>query len=463
MFAVVDIETTGGRPHDSSITEVCVVITDGRKVEKVFETLLNPGVSVPRNITALTGISDSMLQNAPSFASVATELHHLLHDKIFVAHNVNFDYSFLKAAFGTVNLSFAPSKLCTVKLSRKAFPGKRSYGLGNICASLGIQINDRHRAGGDALATAELLHLCAEELGLEQLRKMAGGSRHKLLLPPGIDPADIMKLPTRPGVYFFKDHVGKSLYIGKAINLQKRVLQHFDTKRGKSAIQLEQIATIDFEETGNELIALLTEAEAIQKFWPPWNVSGKTPQLQYAIVNYQTQSGEIRLQTARRPKGSRQEQDFSRLNDAKTTLGRLLREYDICNAMSRAQIKCHDDTCYCHFDALERKTIHNQRVLIALESLDAPRSQMLLVGDGRSADEKGVIHIADGAIMGWGFINEWPEYPDPSMLVSPKKDLPETRAIAAGLLRKLKNGSSPKGYTIIPLNNTINEFVETEK
>ncbi|MBL7812280.1 MAG: GIY-YIG nuclease family protein [Bacteroidetes bacterium] len=440
MFAVVDIETTGGSPEEAGITEVCVVLTDGIRVEQIYETLLNPGVQVPASITALTGISNAMLTEAPVFASVAAELYHLLHDRVFVAHNVQFDYSFLRAAFKKAGYAFTPQKLCTVKLSRKAFPGHRSYSLGNICQSVGIPIENRHRAGGDALATSELLQKCIELLGMPALLDMVKRSRKQIVLPPGIDPKLTETLPARPGVYYFLNRAGIPLYIGKATNLQRRVLQHFDTTRGKTALQLEQIAHIDYEETGNELMALLTEAEQIQKHWPAWNVSGKSLPLQYTIVSYTTQGGEMRLQTLRRRRGNRLGTAFPRLSDARNTLGKLLHTFNICEFLSRAGSPCQDPECYCHEEATVRMAIHNSRILQALDSLEQTGHSCVIQGPGRHSQEQALVYIQNGKVSGWSFAEEI----SPDTLQTPPArvhpDLPETRAIASAFLRKIESG-----------------------
>jgi len=157
MYAIVDIETTGGYADNNAITEVAIVLHDGNREVKRYETLVRPGQPIPRYIQALTGITDEMVADAPGFEEIAPVVHEWLKDAVFVAHNVNFDYSFLKHQLQACGLDLQAKKLCTVRLSRKAFPGIPSYSLGNVCQHLGIEIANRHRAGGDADATATLL------------------------------------------------------------------------------------------------------------------------------------------------------------------------------------------------------------------------------------------------------------------------------------------------------------------
>lgn len=159
MFVIVDIETTGNAYKYGKITEIAIVSYNGNLVTDVFQTLLNPEMDIPYRITRLTGINNEMVKDAPKFYHVARKIVELTTGKIFVAHNVNFDYSFIKEEFKRLGYDFHCKKLCTVQLSRKIFPDLSSYSLGNICQILGINNLARHRASGDALATAELLSL----------------------------------------------------------------------------------------------------------------------------------------------------------------------------------------------------------------------------------------------------------------------------------------------------------------
>src|SRR6478735_3210649 len=153
MYAIVDIETTGGYADNHRVTEIAVYHHDGTRITDKFHTLLNPGRNIPGFITGLTGITSQMVSKAPSFDEASTEIFDWLKDRVFVAHNAHFDYSFLKKEFEEVGINWQSKKLCTVRLSRKIIPGLESYGLGRLSESLGIKIQNRHRAGGDAEAT----------------------------------------------------------------------------------------------------------------------------------------------------------------------------------------------------------------------------------------------------------------------------------------------------------------------
>lgn len=159
MYAVVDIETTGGNNKTGKITEIAIYIYNGSEITNSFSTLINPECEIPYFITNITGITNEMVANAPKFYEVARKIVELTANKIFVAHNVSFDYNFIRKEFKDLGFEFSRKKMCTVQLSRKYIPNHRSYSLGNICAELGIEINGRHRAAGDALATVKLLDL----------------------------------------------------------------------------------------------------------------------------------------------------------------------------------------------------------------------------------------------------------------------------------------------------------------
>ncbi|MCU0366765.1 MAG: 3'-5' exonuclease, partial [Bacteroidales bacterium] len=190
MYAVVDIETTGGSARLERITEIAVYIHDGTRVVEEFSTLVNPERNIPYFITSLTGITNEMVEDAPRFFEVAKKIVEITEGRVFVAHNARFDYSFIRQEFSMLGYNFKRPLLDTVALSRKLLPGHRSYSLGNLCKDLGIEINGRHRASGDALATVKLM-----ELLLEKDRELKSGSiirnRKTSRLHPALEPSKI--------------------------------------------------------------------------------------------------------------------------------------------------------------------------------------------------------------------------------------------------------------------------------
>lgn len=164
-FAVVDLETTGGQPKNDSIIEIGIALIDGTEVVKTFESLVCPGRSIPSFVQNLTGIYPEMVVSARPFREIAEEVLALLSGRIFVAHNASFDFGFLKAELERASCKWDAPRLCTVKLSRRVFPGFPSYSLHSLTKSLGCPDFNHHRALGDALASAEILKLALAKVG----------------------------------------------------------------------------------------------------------------------------------------------------------------------------------------------------------------------------------------------------------------------------------------------------------
>src|SRR5665213_2369306 len=202
MYAIVDIETTGGHASANGITEIAICIHNGKKVIERYSTLINPKRHIPIYISALTGISNEMVENAPSFEDVAHDIYHLLNGKIFVAHNVNFDYSFVRYHLAAAGYELQCNKLCTVRLGRKIIPGLPSYGLGKLCRHLDIANESRHRAVGDAEATAVLFSMLLQKDSANHIQQALKQNSKEQVLPANLPKQDVEALPSSPGVYY---------------------------------------------------------------------------------------------------------------------------------------------------------------------------------------------------------------------------------------------------------------------
>ena len=397
-FAITDIETTGSHASMSSITEIGVCVVENGEVVEEFHTLLHPGTSLPPFITALTGITDEMLASAPSFSQVADELEAIFNDAIFVAHNVNFDYSFIKAEFEGVEKKFNPLRLCTIKLARKAFPGMKSYGLGNLCRELEIINTAPHRALGDARATTTLFNQCIERIDEAELKKMLGRNTTEAFLPQHIDRKEYDKLPERTGVYYFLDKSGKPIYIGKAKNIKKRVRQHFGGPLESSKLQgfIKEIHSIDFRETGQELIALLWEDAEIRKHWPKYNRAQKSRVNRYDVISYYDQRGYHRLAVHKFVKGQPYIKSFTSSITARSWMIEQAEKYEI-------------DLRLCGLDpSMEKIDMpdiedHNIKLEAALETIKEEEKTYVLHNNGKSREERAFILIEKGNFKGFGF------------------------------------------------------------
>ncbi|MBZ5856354.1 exonuclease domain-containing protein [Flavihumibacter profundi] len=297
MYAIVDIETTGGFAANHGITEIAILLHNGVEIEGAYKTLINPGQLIPRYISALTGITNEMVENAPRFEEVAEKVHALLSNRVFVAHNVNFDFSFIKSNLENSGYALAVKKLCTVRLARKIFTGLPSYSLGNLCRSLGIPIENRHRAEGDAAATAILFTRMLQEDKQQVISKMLKGKNAEQYLPPHL-PADVLqKMPSAPGVYYFENQKKEVIYVGKAVNLVKRVKSHFSNNDNSKRRQelLRQVHHIRFQVCSSELMALILESQEIRRLWPLFNRSQKKYHHKYGLYTYEDSRGYLQL------------------------------------------------------------------------------------------------------------------------------------------------------------------------
>lgn len=254
------------------ITEIGIVLVTEHGVQE-WSQLLNPQTRIPGFIEQLTGITNGMVANQPTFSEIAEQIQILLKDCLFIAHNARFDYGFLKNEFNRLGISFAPTVLCTVKLSRKLYPEYRHHNLDSLIERHHLQRHDRHRALVDAQLIHQFwLHLLQTFDG-DTLRDTVNALTKRSSLPSKIDPLILYDLPEKPGVYLFFGENDLPLYIGKSVNIQQRVLSHFsaDYRHNKEMSLSQQLRRIDWIETAGELGALLTEAQLIKHHLPIHN------------------------------------------------------------------------------------------------------------------------------------------------------------------------------------------------
>lgn len=408
MYAIVDIETTGSHPKDNGITEIAIVLHNGTEIEGRFETLIQPGVPVPRYITYLTGITNEMLHTAPSFSEVADNIFNLLQQRVFIAHNVNFDYSFIKYHLRLSGYEWQPKKLCTLKLSHKAFPGLKKYGLGHLCRQLGIPMENRHRAGGDANATTLLFEKILVTGGAQLIKDFLKKENHEQILPPHLPHEHINKLPYAPGVYYFHDARDKVIYVGKAKALKKRVLSHFSglntTKKRQDF--LRKIHSITFKECATEFMAALFESIEIKRLWPEYNISQKRFEQLYGIYQFEDNRGYIRLAIDKKNRYARPVAYYHVLTDAYNALWKLVKQFDLEPAL-------------CFLD--KRKNIvidwpdifeYNIRVENALQQLQTQKTTFAIFESSTYGNEFACLLVEQGKFYGMGIIKDHIDFTD---------------------------------------------------
>ena len=414
LYAVVDIETTGGHASANGITEVAINIHDGNEIVERYTTLINPKRDVPVYITALTGIDDEMLKDAPVFEDVALQIYQLLHNKVFVAHNVNFDYSFLKHHLANAGYDLQCRKLCTVRLSRKIFPGKVSYSLGKLCNALQIPISNRHRAAGDVDATSILFNLLVEHDAEGVIVEMLKKTSKEQVLPPNLDKAAIMKLPNQPGVYYFKDNKGKIVYVGKAKDLKKRVTSHFTGNQPNRQRQdfLRTIHHVDYVTCGTELMALILEANEIKRLWPENNRAMKRYEHKYDLYIFEDQNGYLRLAIDKHKKNNKAFQSFNNLLEGYNFLNMMVEKYQLCAKLCYLQktaTKCiaHENgQCFGACSGIETVAVYNKRLNAALDDIQHLQPSFALVDEGRKEEEMSCLVVEKGIFYGMGYFTD---------------------------------------------------------
>jgi DNA polymerase-3 subunit epsilon len=457
MYAIVDIETTGGYAANHRITEVAIYHHDGIQITDSFHTLINPGRNIPFYITGLTGITTEMVMDAPAFEEVAEEIFKRLEGKVFVAHNAHFDYSFLKKEFETAGINWQSKKLCTVRLSRKIIPGLRSYSLGSLSESLGIRIINRHRASGDASATVrifdQLLRRDRDGHIVKALKRNSG----ETILPPHLPKEEFDRLPALPGVYYFHNARGTIIYVGKAINIKKRIAGHFtgDAREWSRSKIRNEIHHVSYELTGNELIALILESQEIRRLWPKYNQAQKFRVEEWGVYDYEDRNGYLRFSVNVVTRGSRPLVRFSSKGAAWNFLWEKVRQFHLCPKLSGLQLAkglCFEyQTGECHGACMGVETCveYNDHVREAITSFHAGGETVAIIGRGRNIEEQSLVLVEKGAYFGFGFFDKQNSISDLESAKTYVKKSIETPTVQTLITGYVKN---PRGAEVVVFN-----------
>lgn len=441
MYAIIDVETTGGSPSQDRVIEVAIFVFDGEKITDSYSSLLNPKRPIDPYVTKLTGITNEMVKHSPTFEKVHERILELMHENIFVAHNVKFDFGMIRQEFKRLGIDFNRRQLDTVNLARKVIPGFTSYSLGNICDSLGIEIRDRHRATGDAEATVKLLqHILASQSSQKYIEIELNHGIDVDLLPPYLSKAEIEKLPEDAGVFYYKDETGKILYLDGSKNIRKKVITDFtkpadspETKR-----MYELMRNIDYELSGTELTAKLLAHRELKKHLPEFN---KKPRahlfthglfidkdelgfVQLKIHPLDWQSGELLLR-------------FSSKAAANKLLAKLIEENNLHQWFAlRSRMK---EKGVMDEKGMKSFNINMER---AARRYLYKQSNFFIVGTGIHPDENSVIWIENNSYKGYGYFNPELTEATPENLrevIKHDEDDMEVQKIIRMQMRKLKN------------------------
>ena len=395
-FAVVDVETTGGFAGSHRMTEIGIAITDGENILETYHTLLQPGIAIPRYITALTGIDDHMVKGAPTFTEVAAKVDELLKDAVFVAHNVNFDYSFIRQEMAIAGLEFRRRKLCTARYARSLLTDQQGFSLKKLATRFEIVNDQPHRALSDAITAAEILHRLLKADGDGLVQKKISALEREVKLPIYLPPEQFHALTNGPGVYYMYGAKGKPLYIGKAKKLKQRITTHFlaaGTARTQAFMNL--VVNLKTEPQGSELMALLREDVEIRKYWPPYNSAQKQINKAHFILSYKDQQNASRLilKSGKSVRGALKV--FYGKREAEQWLKEVTAKYNLHGAWLGLPFNP---------DAPEPElALHNAGIERLLKDLKQPPEELVLRLKGRHANERGFVWLRDYSIHALGF------------------------------------------------------------
>ncbi|TDE05481.1 exonuclease domain-containing protein [Flavobacterium hiemivividum] len=451
MYAILDIETTGGQFNEEGITEIAIYKYDGHEIVDQFISLVNPEIPIQPFVVKLTGINNAMLQSAPKFFEVAKRIIEMTNDCVLVAHNADFDYRILRTEFRRLGYDFNLRTLCTVELSKRLLPEQPSHSLGKLVRALGIPMADRHRASGDALATVKLFKMLLDK----DLEKEIVKDFIRLKIEKGIAPklVDILSgLPNATGVYYIHNEKGDLIYIGKSKNIKKRVNQHFTgiTNSAKK-IQLE-VFTVTYEETGSELIALLKESEEIKKNKPKYNRAQRKSIFQWALYPEMDENGYLNLKIQKADGRKKEITSFTSLQEGKNILFRITEEFNLCQkytglyqtkaACFQYKIKECDGACVGTISTVE----YNSRVTALIAKNSFEHTNMIIVEKGRTVNERSAVLVENGIYKGYVFYDLNYQINNIEILkniIVPMQNNRDTRTIIQGHIRK------NKGFKII--------------
>lgn len=408
MYAILDIETTGGQFNEEGITEIAIYKFDGHEIVDQFISLVNPEIPIQPFVVKLTGINNAMLHSAPKFFEVAKRIIEITNECVLVAHNADFDYRILRTEFRRLGYDFNVKTLCTVELSKKLLPEQPSHSLGKLVRALGIPMADRHRASGDAMATVKLFKMLLDkDLNKEIVKELI-----KFEIQKGIAPKlmDIVEgLPSKTGIYYIHREDGNIIFIGKSRNIRKRVNQHF-TGITKSAKKIQnEVFTVTYEETGSELIALLKESEEIKIHRPIYNRMSPKSNFSWAIYAEKDANGYLNLKLQKTDRRKKEIKSYTSQQEGKDALFHISSNYNLCQKLTGLyETKTHcfqhtinecDGACVGKISALE----YNERVQNFIEKNLFDNKTLAILDRGRTVSERSIILVEKGVYKGYAF------------------------------------------------------------
>ncbi len=339
----VDIETTGMRSSYDRIIEIGIIRAEAEDsnytITKTLKSLINTDY-IPLEITNLTGISPHELENAPSFRQIKDEILEIMEGCVMVAHNVRFDYSFLKNEFKRLDVSFSPKHFCTIRVARSLFPKMGSYKLDALIEKFNIECRRRHRAFDDAKVLWDFFQIICNKFSKNKLIEVLNIALKKPTIPLNLSKEVLDNVPQSPGVYIFYGANGTPLYVGKSINIKNRVLSHFSSdhsspKEMEIAQQVESIETI---KTAGELGAFILESGLVKKLQPLYNRKLRILRKMVILKSEVNKDGYKFIQMEEVSKINLEDTEntlaiFKSRKQAKDTLINLVKDYSLCEKL----------------------------------------------------------------------------------------------------------------------------------
>lgn len=446
MYAILDIETTGGKFNEEGITEIAIYRFDGHEVVDQFISLVNPEREIQPFVVNLTGINSNMLRSAPKFYEVAKRIVEITEGCIIVAHNALFDYRILGTEFRRLGFEYNRKTLCSVELSKELIPGQASYSLGKLVRSLGIPVTDRHRASGDALATVKLFKLLlAKDTSKTIIQKSIRLNPKRQIDTKLLN--IIADLPSVTGVYYIHKSDGDIIYIGKSNNIKKRVNQHFTGTNSKSKKIQTKVASVTFEATGSELVALLKESEEIKKLKPIYNKALRRSTFSHALYAFKDENGYLNLKIDIADGRKKNITTFSNRESGKSFITKTVEDFNLCQKLSgiyKTKTSCFNyEVKTCEGACIQKETpeSYNKRVEALIEKYSYSNKNMVIVDRGREVDERSAILIENGIFKGIGFINLNYQITNIKVLgsiITPMENNRDSKHIIQNYLRKNK-------------------------
>jgi len=446
LYAILDIETTGGKYNEEGITEIAIYKYDGHQIVDQFISLINPEREIQPFVVNLTGINSSMLRNAPKFYEVAKRIVEITDDCILVAHNAQFDYRILVTEFRRLGFDYIRETLCTVELAKNLIPNQPSYSLGKLVRSLGIPVTDRHRANGDALATVKLFKMLLDKDSTKRIIQESVRLNPKLQLEPRhID--IIEKMPSATGVYYIHKADGEIIYIGKSNNIKKRINQHFTNTNHKSKKIQIQATAVTYETTGSELVALLKESEEIKRNKPIYNRALRRTIFTHALYSFIDEDNYINLKIDKVDGRKKPITTFSNRDSAKSFILKAIEDYKLCQKLTgiyKTKSSCFKyDIKECNGACIGKEPAddYNKRAEAFINKNSYKNKNMVIIDKGRDVDERSAIYIENGVFKGVGFFSLNYQVNNVDVLksfITPMNNNRDTQHIIQSYIRKNK-------------------------